>query len=143
MVTVKYNRFGKELELAFYEGIEDMPIVNYQQFQKYLMMSEGIGSTFEDIDNVHVSTLFSVVDHRDKLIRGIQNLRSLVYNVISGIDPTHLAFGCLIHAVNGRTIDDLSPSNINAILNQLSSFGVTNETLKKKFRKLKKRYILN
>jgi len=136
MITVKFNRFPKfPLSITFYEGIDDMPIENFQAFNKYLAIGSGIGSTFEEIDTVHLSTIYTVADDKEKVLKAIDNLRILVNSIIAGVDANHLAYCCLIHSIDGKPNDDLSEGHLKEVIKVLSKAGITDEEVKKKLQR--------
>ena len=135
MITIKLNKFCKSIQFKLFESIDDLPAENYSYFNKYLLIDSGIGSDFSEIDTLHLGTISSLIKDPQKLAGEIQNLRSLVWNIISGINLKHLAFGCLIHSVRGEQVTDLSADNLKSILKTLSEHGLTEAVLKKKLLK--------
>jgi hypothetical protein len=133
MITLKFSRFPKfPLSVTFYEGIDDMPIENFQAFNKYLAIGSGIGSTFEEIDANHLSTLYAIADDKEKVYKAVDNLRILVNSIVSGVDSNHLAYCCLIHSIDGKPNDDLSEGHLKEVIKILSKAGITDEEVKKK-----------
>lgn len=112
-ITVK-NRV-----IEFYDSIDEMPIVNFQKFNKYLLIDSGIGSDAEDIDR-HISKIakFIKTDSK-KAMMELQNMRQNIYMVANEISPRHLAFTALIHSIDGKRVLDYSDENLKAILKDL------------------------
>jgi hypothetical protein len=135
MITIRLNKFLKSIEFKLFESIDDLPAENYSYFNKYLLIDSGIGSDFTEIDTLHLNTISSLIKDPQKLAGEVQNLRSLVWNIINGVNLKHLAFGCLIHSVDGRQVTDLSADNLKSILKTLSEHGLTEAVLKKKLLK--------
>jgi len=106
--------------LELYDGIEELPIVNFQKFNKYMLIDSGIGSDFEDINN-HISTLARLVKSSDKVkaLQELQNMRQNIFMIISNISPKHMAFAAFIHSVNGQKVTDLSDENLKRIMDSL------------------------
>lgn len=106
--------------LELYDGIEELPIVNFQKFNKYMLIDSGIGSDFEDVNN-HISTLARLIKSSDKVkaLQELQNMRQNMFMVISNISPKHMAFSAFIHSVNGQKVTDLSDENLKRILDSL------------------------
>ena len=46
MKTVKIGKHTVEL----YDTIEELPVIRFHKYQKYLLVDSGIGSTIEDFD---------------------------------------------------------------------------------------------
>ena len=112
-ITVK-NRV-----IEFYDSIDEMPIVNFQKFNKYLLIDSGIGSDAEDIDR-HISKIakFIKTDSK-KAMMELQNMRQNIYMVVNEISPKHLAFAALIHSIDGKRVLDYSDENLKSILKDL------------------------
>ena len=106
--------------LELYDGIEELPIVNFQKFNKYMLIDSGIGSDFEDVNN-HISTLARLIKSSDKVkaLQELQNMRQNMFMVISNISPKHMAFAAFIHSINGQKVTDLSDENLKRILDSL------------------------
>lgn len=142
MITIKLTKFPlRSIEFKLFENIDDLPAENYSYFNKYLLIDSGIGSDFAEIDGLHLSTLNTLIRDPQKLAGAIQNLRSLVFNIINGVNVKHAAFGCLIHSVGGEQITDFSIEALKATIQKLSRYGLTDEVLKKKLLKQGKTFI--
>lgn len=46
MKTVKINNH----ELKLYDNIDEMPIVNFQKYNKYIIVDSGLGSDIDSVD---------------------------------------------------------------------------------------------
>lgn len=103
-----------------YDSIDEMPIVNFQKYNKYLLIDSGIGSDADDIDS-HIVTIARFVKAGDskKALMELQNLRQNMHMVNSEISPKYLSFAALIHSVDGKEITDLSDDNLKEILGEL------------------------
>lgn len=143
MITIKLNKFLKSIEFKLFESIDDLPAENYSYFNKYLLIDSGIGSDFVEIDTLHLNTITTLLKDPQKLPGEIQNLRSLIWNIINGINLKHLAFGCLIHSINNEPVTDLSAENLKLIIKTLSDHGLTDTVLKKKLLKQGKQFTPN
>lgn len=106
--------------LELYDGIEELPIVNFQKFNKYMLIDSGIGSDFEGI-NDHITNLARLIKASDKTkaLQELQNMRQNMFMIVSGISPKHLAFTTFIHSINGQRVTDLSDENLKRILTLL------------------------
>lgn len=134
MKTVVIN--NKVLKL--YDSIDEMPIVNFQKYNKYLLIDSGIGSDVDDIDKhiVKIAKFIKAADTK-KALQELQNMRQNIYMINNSISPKYLAFAALIHSINGREVTDLSDENLKFILRDLKSvkhswFITMLEKLKKK-----------
>ena len=112
-VTVK----GKVLEI--YDSVDEMPIINFQKFNKFLLIDSGIGSDAEDIDR-HISKIAKLIKtDQAKALQELQNMRQNIYMIANDISPKHLSFTALIHSIDGKKVFDYSDNNLKAILKDL------------------------
>lgn len=103
-----------------YDSIDEMPIINFQKYNKYLLIDSGIGSDADDID-AHITRIakFIKANNNKKALQELQNMRQNMYMVNSGISPKYLAFAALIHSVDGKEVNDLSDDGLKALLKEL------------------------
>jgi hypothetical protein len=132
MREVVINKGLKKTVLTMYDDIDQMPIERFNKANKYWMLHDNIGSTFQDIDSLHINRLILVAENKDKTLKELDNLRILIYNVINEVNPTHMAFACLIDSIAGKKCDDLSEEGIRRTLKTLNEIGLTEGVLKKK-----------
>lgn len=106
--------------IELYDSIDEMPITNFQKYNKYLLIDSGVGSNVDDIDShiVRIAKFIKANSHK-KALQELQNMRQNIYMINSEISPKYLAFAALIHKVNGKEITDLSDDNLKAILNDI------------------------
>lgn len=106
--------------VKIYDSIDEMPIVNFQKYNKYLLIDSGIGSDIDDIDS-HVLRIAKFIksNNSKKALQELQNMRQNIYMVNSEISPKYLAFAALIHSIDGVEITDLSDDGLKAVLNGL------------------------
>lgn len=103
-----------------YDSIDEMPIVNFQKYNKYLLIDSGIGSDADDID-AHIVKIakFIKANSNKKALQELQNMRQNMYMVNNEISPKYLAFAALIHSVDGKEINDLSDDGLKKLLQDL------------------------
>lgn len=107
--------------IQVYDSIDEMPIVNFQKYNKYLLIDSGIGSDVDDIDS-HIVKIAKFINLKDskKALQELQNMRQNLYMINSEISPKYLAFAALIHSINGKRVTNLSDDNLKAILKSIS-----------------------
>lgn len=105
-----------------YDSIDEMPIINFQKYNKYLLIDSGIGSDADDID-AHIIRVAKFIKSGEnkKALQELQNMRQNMYMVNSEISPKYLAFAALIHSIDGKEINDLSDDNLKSILAELKN----------------------
>ena len=108
--------------IKVYDSIDEMPIVNFQKYNKYLLIDSGIGSDADDID-AHIVKVAKFIKANDnkKALQELQNLRQNMHIVNSEISPKYMAFAALIHSIDGRQVTDLSDENLKSIIEQLKT----------------------
>lgn len=118
MKTIKLN--GREIKV--YDSIDEMPIVNFQKYNKYLLIDSGIGSDVDSIDEhiIKIAKLIKANDNKKALLE-LQNMRQNLCMVNSEISPKHLAFAALIHSIDGKELSDLSDDSLKAVLAEINS----------------------
>lgn len=118
MKTIKVRK----IKLELYDSIDEMPIANFQKYNKFLLIDSGIGSDLDDFD-AHINHLLTFIstNEMDKLKQEILNMRQNLYMINSEISPKYLAFAALIHSINGVEVTDLSDDNLKNILNSLKN----------------------
>ena len=99
-----------------YDSIDEMPIVNFQKYNKYLLIDSGIGSDADDID-AHITRVAKFIKSNNvkKALQELQNMRQNMYMVNNEISPRYLAFAALIHSIDGEEVNDLSDDGLKEI----------------------------
>lgn len=108
--------------IRVYDSIDEMPIVNYQKYNKYLLIDSGIGSDINDIDT-HIVRIAKLInsDRREDALKELQNMRQNLYMVNSEISPKYLAFAALVHSIDGRPVTDISDNGLKAVLKEIQN----------------------
>lgn len=103
-----------------YDSIDEMPIINFQKYNKYLLIDSGIGSDADDID-AHITRVAKFIksNNAKKALQELQNMRQNMYMVNSEISPKYLAFAALIHSIDGEEVNDLSDDGLKNVLAKL------------------------
>lgn len=127
----------RKTKIVLHDDIDQLSIDRFNKINKYWMLNDNIGSTFQDIDTNHISKLILIADNKDKLIEELKNLRILIFNVINEVNLNHMAFACLVDSIDGEPNNDLSETGIKKTLKQLSDAGVTEYLVKKKMKEVR------
>nr|DAI13759.1 MAG TPA: hypothetical protein [Caudoviricetes sp.] len=103
-----------------YDSIDEMPIVNFQKYNKYLLIDSGIGSDADDID-AHIVKIakFIKANNNKKALQELHNMRQNMYMINNEISPKYLAFAALIHSIDGKEVNDLSDDGLKKLLQDL------------------------
>ena len=86
---------GKKIQL--YDSIDEMPIVNFQKYNKCVLIDSGLGSDIDSIDN-HIVDIAKYVKNGDtkNALQELQNMRQTMHMIVSGVSPKNLALAALI-----------------------------------------------
>lgn len=127
---------GKKIQL--YDSIDEMPIVNFQKYNKCVLIDSGLGSDIDSIDN-HIVDIAKYVKNGDtkNALQELQNMRQTMHMIVSGVSPKNLAFAALIYSIDGVEQKNLSDEHLQEIMDELNElpFGLfinLVEKLKKK-----------
>jgi hypothetical protein len=121
-----------------WESIDELPIDRFTAWNRYMMLDNSIGSTFDDIDRIHLSQMAAVVDDKVKVIQQIANFRQLVWGIINSVNYQHYAYACLVHSIDGEEMTDFTESGVQRTIARLAKIGVPNGMVKKKISIAKK-----
>ena len=141
-IEIKDHPLAKTHKIVLYDSIENMPIVLFSKMQKYQMVESGIGATIGDFDH-HFETVIEFLKHdkKEKAIKELGNIRHLFWHSLNEVNPSHLAFCCLVKSINGEEIKDYSESSLEKIKEKLSEIGFTQKLIKEN--DLKKKSTMN
>ena len=112
-----YSIHGKVIKV--YDSIDEMPIINFQKYNKYILLDSGLGSDLNSIDS-HIVNLARLINtDQKKAIQELQNLRQTMFLIINELSPKYMAFASLIYSVDGKKIENLSDDNLKEVLFQI------------------------
>lgn len=106
-------------EIKMYDSIDEMPIVNFQKYNKCVIMDASLGSDIDSVDEHIVNLAKLIKTDMKKAQQELQNMRQNLHMIVSKVSPKYLAFAALIHSIDGKIVTDLSDSNLMAILDEL------------------------
>lgn len=102
-------------DIEFYDSIEQLPIVRFHAYSKFMLVASGLGDTIEDIDR-HLEILVDLVRYdTNKALKAIKNLRNSLYIVATQQDIRHKGFLNLVYAVDGKEWTDYSDSGMDRL----------------------------
>lgn len=105
MVTVKVGKHTVEM----YDAIDEMPIVRFHKYQKYLLVDAGVGADIAAFDQrLEKMRRFLMAGKTDQAQKELENLRQSVFLIQNGINPQHRAFAALVTKIDGKECNDLS-----------------------------------
>lgn len=107
--------------ICVYDGIDELPIINFQKFNKFLLIDSGIGSDIDDIDRHAVYIAKLINTDKAKALQELQNMRQNMHMISSEISPKYMAFASLIYSINGKRITDYSDDNLKGIIKSINT----------------------
>lgn len=115
---------GHKIEL--FETTQDLPILRFQKFNKYIMIANEVGNTFEDYDQRTVKALsFLQKEMVPEAIQELSNRRQTVFNAFNEFSPKSKAFAVLIKRIDGTYYDGYSPGELDKVLKHLDRIGLS------------------
>lgn len=126
--------------IKLYDSIDEMPIENFQRYNKYIIIDAGLGSDIDSVDE-HIVQIAKLINSGDKkkAMQELQNMRQNMHMIVSGISPRYMAFAALIYSIDGKKVESQSDTSLQELLSDLnkakhSSIIETLFQLKKNFR---------
>lgn len=107
--------------VKLYDGIEELPISRYHVFNRYLLYDMGIGSDYEAIDTHIVRIAKLIEEDKTKAVTELENFRTSLYFLLSGVSPKNMAFAALVAEIDGKPREDLSDDGIKETLRYFES----------------------
>lgn len=124
--------------VTMYDSIEDLPIVRFHKYQKYLLVDAGIGGDIAAFDQrLEKTRRFLMAGKPDEAKKELENMRQSVYLIQSGVNPQHRAFATLVVKLDGRDCNDMSDDALAAVTEALKDVAISEmaarvEAVKKK-----------
>lgn len=108
-------------KIKMYDSIDELPIVNFQKYNKCVLIDSGLGSDIDSVDT-HIVNIAKYINSDDKkqAIAELQNLRQNLHMIVSNVSPKNLAFAALIHSIDDEEQKDLSDSHLQEIIDNLN-----------------------
>jgi len=100
--------------LVFYDSVEDLPIVQFHKYSRYLLVEAGIGDNINDIDK-HITRILGFFGDRKKMQQELLNLRQCLYVIATEQDIRNKATLCLVREVDGKIWEDFSDSGLDTL----------------------------
>lgn len=114
-------------KIVFYQSPEEMTIKRFQRFQKFLMIDNEVGSTFEDFDQrTHKSVEFLRKKMYDEAIKELENRRQSAWNSYTNYSPKNNALALLVKSINGKDYTDkfyMTDEGMEEIIDKLDQIG--------------------
>ena len=110
-------------KVVFYDGIEELPIIQFHRYSKYVLIDSNIGDNIADIDR-HITKIVNFLGDPRKAYTELNNLRQNMYFVVEGQDIHHKSTLCLVKSIDGKDWEDFSDSGLEELYNMLNKASV-------------------
>ena len=113
---------GHKIEL--YDGIEEMPVVRYNKYTKYCVLSTGVGNTVDDIVSriAAIRKMIGKENVEKQMDSELLTLAQTFHFCTNCVDPSTLAFASLVKSVDGEECNDVTDEGIEKVKDRLSEF---------------------
>ena len=126
-------------KIVFYGSSETLPIKRYQRFNKYLMIQNDVGSTFEDYDKRSARAIeFLRKDMKEKALEELINRRQMVFNSFEEYVPRNFALAIMVISIDEEKYTDYTEDGLQKIIDRLDEIGYTQATLEEHLMEVKK-----
>ena len=121
---MKELKIGKH-KVVVYEAVEDLPILRYHRFNKYMIVDAGLGTDISVLDEKITRILnFLRTNSQQKARTELLNLRQSIYLLQEELTPKHLAFATLVQSIDGQETSDLSEEGLMKTMSLLNDVPV-------------------
>lgn len=112
-------------EVVLYDAPEDMPVVRFHKFSKYMLIESGVGSDMAAVDR-HIAKLIALntKGDRDDLDTELRNMRQCMAMMYEGFDGKSLALASLVKSVDGKARDDISEEGLRETAKMFSEVSI-------------------
>lgn len=110
-------------KLVFYDSVEDLPIVQFHKYSRYLLVESGIGDNINDIDK-HITRILNFFNDKKKMQQELMNLRQCLYVIATEQDLHNKATLCLVRSVDGKVWGDFSDSGLEELYKMVNGASV-------------------
>lgn len=115
--------------VVVYGSIDELPMVRFHKYNKYLLIDAGIGTDLTAIDG-HIERAVRYIkdDKRTEAGKEMENLRQSIYMALQGMSPKHLSFACMVQSIDGKEYNDLSDDGLQKVVDILGDVPIKDIT---------------
>lgn len=126
MKTIKKDNAIIEL----YEDIDELPMVRFHKFNKYLFIDSCIGSDLSALD-MRIERVIRYIsdDNKKDAELEMRNLRQTVFLIQNEIAPKHYAFAVMVKSINGVECSDISDAGIKSTFEKIGKIFTNKEAI--------------
>ena len=111
----------KNHTIRLYDSIDELPIVNFQKYNKCVLIDSGLGSDVDAVDS-HIVKVAKYINANNlkAAMAELQNMRQNMHMIVSNVSPKYMAFAALIKSIDDKEQKDLSDSHLQEILDEIN-----------------------
>lgn len=127
-------------KIVFYDSDRNLPIRRFQKFQKYLMVSVGVGSTYDDyIQRDSKAVQYLGAEDYGSLKQELLNKNQCMWSIYQDYSPKGNALAVMVHSIDGVVYTNFEDGTLDEIQDKLDEIGFTKEGLDRTVDYLKKK----
>jgi hypothetical protein len=122
---MREETIGK-LSVVFYDSIDELPILRYHKFNKFISIDAGIGENPEDAAR-HINAIRDANHRKDfeRVEQLAQNLQQCLAFSVSNVSPKSLAYAVMIKSIDGVEQTDITEYGLETTLQKVLGHGVS------------------
>lgn len=107
--------------VELYTNIDTLPIVNFQKYNKYMLIDNIIGSDLTDTTTAVARAIrYIELSKPDLAVVQLQNIINSISLASQNINPRYLAFAALVKSIDGVEVSDKSDEGFIRALERLN-----------------------
>lgn len=138
MTTVE-TKNGKH-QIKFYDSIRQLPMRQYQKFNKYMMIACEVGDSVQDYDQRTDRAIryLNAGDTKSASIE-LENRRQNVHHAMNEYSPKSQALAIMVYSIDDKVYSDFNDETLDSVIDELDKIGFTIEMLNETIKTVKKK----
>lgn len=113
------------VNIEHYESIDELPVVRFHLFNKFLLVDTGIGSDLSDFQN-HLQKIGKLIQKDQiKAIKELNNTLQQIQFISNSINPKLLCFAAMVKSINGINVEAKTEDDVKAISVRINEITVS------------------
>lgn len=139
MITQRIN--GNVVEL--FDSVDNMPAINFQEFNTGIVIDAGIGSDAESIER-HITEIarFIQADDKENALKQLSNYHNCLHLIVNKVSPKYRAFAACVASINGELFPHFEDSKIEKVQDLVNKTGITYGKIKALIGQVKKNLMM-
>ena len=108
-------KIGKH-RLKIYDAIEELPIVRYHKFNKFVLIDAHIGSSIQEFDmHLEKTSRYIANGKLDLAGKELQNLRQNVFFIQNELSPQLMSLAVLVYSIDDKEVGPPTDENLAGV----------------------------